>query len=236
MKIKFELDTRSKLLKSAITIFGKYGFAGSSLRQIAELAGVNHSSVKHHYRNKDELWKATVSYLYSLMDDFVTKDEESYSQMEPRDVIITMTRNYILFAAKHPELARIRMFETIHESERLDWMTKHYLKPLTDRAIAGIEEGQARGIYTNKISAAHLHHINIAAVRTLYLTAPELERTMGVDVFSDEYIEEHISAVIEIMLNDPGSGESSNSTAAPDHDKSSAGETLTSHDFGKRIL
>ena len=233
MEIKLELNTRSRLLKSAITVFGKFGYAGSSLRQIADLADVNHSSVKHHYQNKDELWKAAVSYLYGLMENYVTKDEEMYSQMEPRDVIIAMTKNYIRFAAKHPELARIRMFETIHESERLDWMTRHYLKPLTDRAIAGIEEGQACGIYTNRISATHLHHINIAAVRTLFLEAPELERTLGIDVFSDEYIEQHISAVIEIMLNDPDSDEASDESNSK---KFSSTSQSSSHGFGKRLL
>lgn len=220
--IELQLDTRSRLLKAAITIFAKFGFAGSTLRQIADLAGVNHSSVKHHYKNKDDLWKKAVSYLYGIMEEFVTKDEDSYPNMTARDVIITMTRNYIIFAAKHPELAKIRIIETIHESDRLDWMAKNFLDPLTERAVRGIEEGQRCGVYTSDIPAVHLHHINHAAVRNLYLIAPELKRTLGIDVFSHEYIEEHISAVLKIMLTDPEACVSD--------------ESEFEHGFGTRII
>lgn len=235
-KIELRLDTRSRLLKAAITVFAKFGYAGSSLRQIADLADVNHSSVKHHYKNKDDLWKKAVSYLFGLMEEFVTKDEDSYQNMSPRDVIITMTRNYIIFSAEHPEIAKIRMLETIHESDRLDWMTKHYLNPLTERAIRGIEEGQKMGVYTNEMSATHLHHINNGAVRSLYLIAPELKSTLGIDVFSHDYIEEHISAVLKIMLVDPVSQASGELIDNSESTDSSDDSSDLNHGFGSRIF
>lgn len=200
METGLELDTRSKLLKAAVGQFGKFGFAGTSVRKIADEAGVNHGSIKYHYSNKDELWRASVAYLYALLDKAVHQDEAEWKNMTPRERIINGTTNYIRFSAKHPELSRIVFFETMHESERLDWLTENYIRPFTSRAIARTALAQEEGVYAADIPSMNLHYIMIAAAKNVFLMAPEIKRAFDINVFDDEHVNAHIDAVLKLML------------------------------------
>lgn len=200
METGLELDTRSKLLKAAVAQFGKFGFAGTSVRKIADEAGVNHGSIKYHYSSKDELWRAAVAYLYGLLEEVVHQDEARWKDMNPRQQIINSASNYVRFSAKHPELSRIVFFETMHESERLEWLTENYIRPYSSRAIARVALAQEQGVYPADIAPMHLHYIIIAAAKNVFLMAPEIKRAFDIDVFDEDQIEQHIEAVLKVTL------------------------------------
>ncbi|QGN55800.1 TetR/AcrR family transcriptional regulator [Novosphingobium sp. Gsoil 351] len=200
MKTGLELDTRSKLLKAAVSIFGKYGFAGASVRQIADVAGVNHGSIKYHYSSKRDLWCATVSYLYDLMENAVMANSHRWGEMTPRERIIDSTRNYVRFSAAYPELQRIILFETILESERGEWLSDNFIRPFTDRAINFTALAQEQGVYSDKVPAMNLYYISQAASRSLFVMAADIQRNFGVDVFEESEIERHIDAIVELLV------------------------------------
>lgn len=50
------MSTKEKILQAAKKLFIQYGFAGTSIGKIAEEAGINHSLIFHHYKNKKNLW------------------------------------------------------------------------------------------------------------------------------------------------------------------------------------
>ena len=49
--------TSAKILKAARALFVERGFSGTSMGQIAIKAGVNHSLLFHHFKNKQNLWQ-----------------------------------------------------------------------------------------------------------------------------------------------------------------------------------
>lgn len=200
MSTGLELDTRSKLLKAGVTVFGKVGYAGASVRQIADLAGVNHGSIRYHYASKRDLWCACISYLYGLMEKAVHHDEAQWAAMTPRERIINATINYIRFNANYPELHRIVVFETIHESERLDWLNENFIRPFTDRAVAVVALAQKQGVYPDNIPALNMHYINVAAAKSIFLMASEIDKNFGIDVFDESEIRRHIDAVLTLFL------------------------------------
>lgn len=195
-----ELDTRSKLLKAAVTVFGRFGFAGASVRQIADLAGVNHGLIRYHYSSKRDIWCAVVAYLYGEMETFVHRDEFEWAEMSPRDRLINVIGNYVRFHAKYPELQRIVLFETIHNSDRLDWLNDNYIRPFTDRAISVLALNQQMGLYKSDLPSMNLHYIGTAAARTVFLMASEIERNFGVDMFNEAEVEQHIQAIVGLFL------------------------------------
>lgn len=53
------------MLDAALRLFGDLECEASSLRAIAEVAGVNHGVVRLHYGSKEGIWKEAVRYLFA---------------------------------------------------------------------------------------------------------------------------------------------------------------------------
>lgn len=63
--------TREKLLSAALDVFGRYGFDGTSTRQLSEAAGVNLQAIPYYFGGKEGLYVATAEYLVTRIDRHV---------------------------------------------------------------------------------------------------------------------------------------------------------------------
>jgi AcrR family transcriptional regulator len=66
-----ELDGALLLLQAAETSFASLGFRATTIRGIAEAAGVNHTLVIHHFGSKAALWKAVMKRLAVYLRPFI---------------------------------------------------------------------------------------------------------------------------------------------------------------------
>lgn len=48
-------DTRLRILDAAYESFARFGFHGTSLREIAAACGISHPGIRHHFESKEEL-------------------------------------------------------------------------------------------------------------------------------------------------------------------------------------
>lgn len=53
-------DTKDRIIEEALRIFARDGYAGASLKDIAEAAGLVKSGVYRHYADKEEVWNAVL--------------------------------------------------------------------------------------------------------------------------------------------------------------------------------
>ncbi|MGA4538723.1 TetR/AcrR family transcriptional regulator [Uniformispora flossi] len=60
-------ERRRQVIDTATTLFGTRGFHGISLRDIAKAVGISHSTLLHHFANKDELLRAVLTHHDYLM-------------------------------------------------------------------------------------------------------------------------------------------------------------------------
>ena len=194
------LDTRSKILKAAIQIFSEIGYSAASLRQITDRAEVNHGLVKYHYNNKEELWRSSVKFLYAQLEDAFDLSNSQWEVLPIRDKIEYGMRTYFRFLAEHPELYRITMFETLHNSDRLDWLAENVIIPYTHKAVLAMKEGVDNGIFTAKIPEMNLFYLLMSANRYIFFMSPEVSRVFGKDMTSELEIKKHEDAVIELFL------------------------------------
>ncbi len=63
------MDTKNKILKTAIKLFSEKGFDGTSVSNIAEECGVNKPLIYYYFENKDGL-------LNHILDDILTEAEK----------------------------------------------------------------------------------------------------------------------------------------------------------------
>ena len=59
-----DVDNRSRLLHAATDAFAESGYEGASLRAIADTAGVSFQLIAYYFGSKEELWIATVDFLF----------------------------------------------------------------------------------------------------------------------------------------------------------------------------
>ena len=60
-------STARALLDAALVEFGQHGFDGVTIRQLADAAGTNLSSIKYHFGGKDELYAAALDEIIAVM-------------------------------------------------------------------------------------------------------------------------------------------------------------------------
>lgn len=196
-----EDSTKSNLLAAAISVFGTHGYSGGSVRQIAALANTNIGAIKYHYGSKENLWKDAVTYLFTSLGADIMKDMHRWPSMTARDRVANATRNYILFCAKHPELNRMILSETIQNGDRMHWLAENHFKYFIEQSAEWTKLAQDDGVYPKDIAVLNLVFISMSASQYLFMMAPFVEHAFDIDVFKNDQIEKHIDAVVRLLLN-----------------------------------
>jgi AcrR family transcriptional regulator len=74
-----EQDTKGKILTTATQLFARNGFDGSSIREIAAVAGVNLSAVNYHFKNKENLYISVFKNNHQWLDEqicLISRDDK----------------------------------------------------------------------------------------------------------------------------------------------------------------
>lgn len=125
-------DVRLAILEAASVEFSEHGFEGASTRAVAERAGVFQAQIGYHVGSKDDLWRATVDFLFtrlrSQLEQAVPGNPDE-SVEGPVAAFADVVRRHVRHTAKHPELSRIMLMETAKESARVDWLLKNHVRP-----------------------------------------------------------------------------------------------------------
>ena len=126
------VEVRLRLLEAAAIEFAAHGFEGASTRRIAERAGVFQAQIGYHVGSKDDLWQATVDFLFSRLRAHLDRamgaslDE---ALVDPVAAFTDVIRRHVMHTAEHPELSRIMLMETGTTSARVDWLLQHHVRP-----------------------------------------------------------------------------------------------------------
>lgn len=68
---------RAELLDAAVSVIARYGFAGASLRKVAERAGCTTGAVTYYFANKEEMMAAVIESRFDAYDAMLTGVEDS---------------------------------------------------------------------------------------------------------------------------------------------------------------
>jgi TetR/AcrR family transcriptional regulator len=193
-------DGRSRILAAALQVFATSGFEGSSLRQIAGHAGVQHQLVVYHFKTKDALWREVVS---SIFEESWREQGLSYWAERVRvegaaTALREMLRAFALFTARRPELHRLLSFEGRADSERLDWLIETYIRPLYKVSTAAIRAAQKAGM-ARAGDPGRLHYAVIGVITTSLVFSKEYQRMTGLDPFSPAEVEKSVELACGVL-------------------------------------
>lgn len=192
--------TQKAILQAAVELFAERGFEGAVLRDISQRAGVNHALVKYHFNNKEHLWKAAVRYLFARCDAEVTFTKDELAGSSSLEITKIFIRKYVRYCARYPEHARIVLQASIREDERLQWMVDELILDEHSLIYQTIVRSNADGVWPTGCSAISLHYITVSACQAIFMLAPEVKKTHGVDVMTNEAVEKHADTIIKLFF------------------------------------
>ena len=79
--------TRVKVLEAAESEVADYGFAGASIRNITQRAGVNVAAINYHFGSKEELIKELFRYRITPLNDYRLKTLREAQERSPDGIV-----------------------------------------------------------------------------------------------------------------------------------------------------
>jgi len=191
--------TQQKLLDAAIEAFSENGFKGTSTRDIADRAGVHHPLITYHFKNKDQLWRAATDRIFREFNISLVKAMAEIPEIDPKAKAEAFVRTYLHYSRSQPALHRIILQEASYQSDRLEWLIEHHLKPLFEEVNKALIELQRIGITPPGSTALLFNMIRVCAGGLIALKL-ELNGTSNIDLDCDDQIAELGDLIIRVFL------------------------------------
>jgi len=190
-------QTRDRIIDAAARAFAELGFRAASTRDIAARAGTNQGLITYHFRSKEALWKAAADRIFGLLRGAFVRPAAAGASEDPRALAREAIRQYVRFAAAHPELFRLMVEEGKSKEARMRWLVDTHLKPLYAAFERLVQQ------YNSQIDPALLPHAYYAlagAASLMFAVSPECRRLTGLDPAQARTVEAHADFVARLLV------------------------------------
>lgn len=192
------IDTKTAILAAALNEFARLGFDGAATRSIAELAGVNHNLIRHHFGTKEDLWKATARQVFEGYNERIQSRLNGLDGVDQKTITRLLLKEFILFSAEVPDFNRFMMQANQGETSRLVWMVNEFLRQGSQQEIDLLELAQNFGVFTSG-SSDLLRYMFIGAATSIFTFAAEFKEMTGKNAFDDEVVDEHVNLMLALF-------------------------------------
>lgn len=191
-------ESREAVLQAALGVFSRRGFKGATVREIARVAKVNHGTIRYHFGSKDKLWRAAVSFLFARQVEELDLGTLARQGLDDATFLREAVARYVRYCARHPEHARIAVLESVVGGERLRWMSREHIRAVHDVMGPFLRHNMKKGLIrdANEIS---LTYILALASQSVFLLEQEARVVHGLDVFSEQFVEQHVATVLGLL-------------------------------------
>jgi AcrR family transcriptional regulator len=196
-------SNRARLLQAATDSFAELGYEGTSLRTIAEDAGVSFQLITYYFGSKEELWVATVDYLF-----------ERYLEtgkglgFTPTGNLHEQFHNHLRLLLtdmlQRPQLRKIWVQEYLAGSERYTRVIQPKIKHFHDSlSFPYFEEVVRLGIVT-RFTAAEIALLWSSLVQNNVVNPYFVELLLGVPTGSPKSVERQVDLLFATLVDGAG--------------------------------
>ena len=194
-----QVATRENILRAAIDIFAKNGFAGARVEKISKAAGSTDRMIYYYFGSKERLFVAVLEAIYKELGDAeASLDLSGLNADQALREIIRFTWNHYL---THPEMLTLLGNENLHQGRHLS--RSKGVKELSFPLLAILSDVLARGV-KQKIFRADVHatdlYIAMCALGYFYLSNRyTLSAFLGVELMAPAALA-HWPEVMETVI------------------------------------
>lgn len=191
-------DQRARILDAAARAFARHGFAGASLRQIAQEAGLSHAMIRHLFGGKDALWEAAAEHLFAALQAGMAATQAGGAASDPVGRMEAQVRASVRAAARTPALAGFVMQAGLAGGPRYAALVERYLRPLHAFALEPFRQLAATG----QALDAPAHFVFLVATNAAinpFAQAANTQALAGLDLSDPAVAEAYADTLVAIL-------------------------------------
>jgi TetR/AcrR family transcriptional regulator len=189
-----------KIRNAALILFSRQGYEGTSVAEIASLAGVAKPLIHYHFSSKEELWYSVIDAasraLLAELDAFRT----AAVGLPPEQVIAMLAATSVQSSFRFFHIVSIIDDEARSTGPRSDYLLKVLQKPslVSARAIVDVLNDVLRK-GREPIPAEHVVPAIMGAATFPFVNQKAMKGTFGADVRDEGYAQRHTALLTQIL-------------------------------------
>ena len=175
------MDIKENILDAAIELFSKRGFEGVSIREIATLAKVHFASIRYHFGDKEDLYRACISKhgesrLLSAQR-FLSTEPKSPEDMRLR--LGFAVEDVFRIHTENPFLTKLILLEIESPNHRSDLVLKKTMIAMTEVYVAFFKACQQKRFIDKNLDSLFLTQSLMGILHHFMRTEPIRERLLS---------------------------------------------------------
>lgn len=192
-------ETRARILRTAIKLFGRKGYDGTAVDEIVSAAKVNKRMVYHYFGNKEGLYLAVLQEIYGHLEDLELKVMDDHQ--DPKETLRYLLSAFFDYLRNNPDFVRLLLWENLN-SGRIILKSPRALNkdPFLNRLKVVVAKGQERGEFRAGIDINHLLISMIGLCFIYHSNRYTLSQALNMDLGSNEVLNEGLDSVFELVF------------------------------------
>ena len=161
-KGRIRLANEADILQAAEQVFARAGFAGATMAEIAERAGIPKSNLHYYFGTKREIYRAVLAHILAL---WLAPTDSIREDNDPGAALSDYIEAKMRLSATRPEASRVFASEVLHGATEIGDILRGELRAVVERKAAVIERWIADGRMA-PVDPRHLFFTIWAATQT----------------------------------------------------------------------
>src|SRR5580698_1635288 len=153
IRAKQAQDTRAKILKAAIKVFAKQGYASGRVESISKAARSHDRMIYYYFGSKEQLFVEVLETIYSQFNE--AESRLALDLDDPVHGLQQMVEFVWQYYLDHPEFVTLLSSENLHQGKHSKQSSK--LREMSGYAISVVQTvldaGKAKDVFRNSVQA-----------------------------------------------------------------------------------
>ncbi|WP_159950635.1 TetR family transcriptional regulator C-terminal domain-containing protein [Rhizobium sp. 18065] len=141
-RTRIQEEKEELILEAALEVFSQRGFHGSTIDQIAEVAGMSKPNLLYYFRTKDTMHRALID---RVLENWLEPLQAFDAEGDPEEEIRSYIRRKLEMARDFPRESRLFANEILQGAPHIEGLLEGQLKELVDEKAEVIRAWIAAG-------------------------------------------------------------------------------------------
>lgn len=193
-------ENEARIVRAAEYVFARAGFAGATMADIAQQAGVPKSNLHYYFRTKQALYRAVLGHTLEL---WLSETDIISAEHEPAEALEQYIRAKMRLSASHPDASRVFANELLHGAPEIGDILREALRALVRRKASIIEGWIAAGRMA-EVDPSHLFFTIWASTQTYADFETQVCAVLGVNRLDEHDFAQATEHLVGLLLRGCG--------------------------------